>query len=294
MGRTKQVAEISALFVDSVRLEKGDYAAYQTRRFLKPFIAAYGPKEVANVGAQELLAYRASLAAKHSVPTANAYLMAAKRCIRWSAENEFRKAVVLTGIKAIADLSEKPDKAWSVAEVRRLFEKGQKWHRQVYVWTAIQYMALARPSEVQSLVLWKHGRLSLNIEQKGEGVYAFAGKTTRKNGIKRHLVLCPEAMALLDQSEPCWSTFQTYWAGCNTGLDVGPHRFRHSSMAHLSELLGVEGFPLVRLMAGHYAEWAMTIRHYAAPQWEGLRKYGSMLAKNVPALAVDGKAEAAA
>lgn len=300
MGRSNQVGKIVPVWIEAVKLEKGRYSAENNARWIKPFLDGFDGFEgrrttpLSDVSARDLLLYRSALAKKHAAGTVNAYLLTAKRLLVWSMENEFRKPVILTGVRPVREEGERPSKAWTPAQVRDLLGKADQFNRQVYLWCACQYLGLLRPSEILTLVLARHGIGEHKAELVSEGVWSIWGKTSHKSGLRRYLVLPPEAEPLLAECEPCWSSWRTYWGGCNTAMDAGPHQFRHSSIQHLQHLLGPEQISTVELLCGHYGQFKVLLKHYAQPQWQALRKYGSMLAANVPGLAVNAEAGAAA
>jgi integrase len=303
MGRSQHVERIVPVWLDAIKLEKGPHSHGNNARWIKPFVEGIkgetawggcGIQPVSAIGPRELLAYRTALAARFAPGTVNAYLLTARRLIQWAAENEFRQPVVLTGVKPVRENQERSSKAWTPAEVMAKLDKARSYNRQVYCWCACQYLGVMRPSEIQTLVLSRHGVDGYKAEQVSDGVWSIFGKTTHKSGLRRFLILPPEAMPLLDECEPCWSSHQTHWQGCNTAMDAGPHRFRHSSFQHLLDLAGPELLSTVELIGGHYGNVKVLLKHYAQPQWQALRKYGAMLAGNVPGLACPAGETAAA
>jgi hypothetical protein len=50
----------------------------------------------------------------------------------------------------------------------------------------------------------------------------------------------------------------------------------------------------VELLAGHYGQYKVLLKHYAKPEWSALREYGSRLAVNVPPISVEQPATTAA
>jgi|ERR1043165_1367518 integrase len=306
MGRTKSIGEIVPFWLEACRLERGRFAFSNNQRWIKRFIhglaaegeaAAWegmGRTEAANCGPKELLAYRSALASRYQPSTVNLYLMTAKRLVQWAAENEFRKPVMLTGVRCLQDSEEKESKVWTPEQVQHYLSKALRFNRQVFCWCAIQYLGLMRPSECLTLVLAHHRVAGHKAEKVAEGVYKTWGKTSYRSGLPRYLIVPPEAEALLAETEPCWSSWRTYWQGANTAMGVGPHRFRHSSLAHLQAILGPEQISTVELISGHYQHFKVLIKHYAPPDWSALRKYGSKLVASIPTMTVEGSATAAA
>src|SRR6185436_1974068 len=107
MGRSLQIRTIVPVWLDSVLLEKGRFSADNNRRWIKPFAERHGATEIAAIGPRDLLAYRGELAETYAVGTVNQYVMTAKRLCLWSAENDYRKPIVLSGVRAVRDESER-------------------------------------------------------------------------------------------------------------------------------------------------------------------------------------------
>lgn len=272
MARPFSVKTIVGVFLAAVQSESGPNAYSNVSRWLKPFEEKYGDRSIADLTPPDFLAYRAYLSSNFKPSTSAAYLHAAKRLVLWTAAMGYRKPLDLSVVKPPRQAAPK-DKSWSEAEVAAFLTKAAEYDKGVYLWQAVQYLGAMRPTEILRLV-------------KGEGRWVAEGvfvpdesKTYRKNGVPRHLIVCPTAMALLSKAEKRWTIIQTYWQASNTATGVGPHRYRHSAASHLVK--AGASYDQVRLVLGHY-DYRNTMI-YARPDWQALRMLTEkLLTPNVP------------
>lgn len=281
MGRPMNCRLIRELFLGSVQVESGPTAHSNLARWLKPFDDEYGGRSIASIKPQDLILYRAHLVKSYKPSTAAAYLSAAKRMIAWAAAMDMRPPFAAAAIKPPRQDPPK-DKAWTPEQVTEHLDKTQRYDQGIYLWNAIQYLCCLRPSEVLRLV-------------RGEGRWTEDGvfvpdqsKTYRKNGVPRHLVICPTAMEYLTLAKPRWTSIQTYWDATYTASGVGPHRYRHSAASHLTR--AGASYDDVRLMLGHYDHRNTMI--YSRPNWQRLRLLAEdCLKPQVPPLAQQARAK---
>ena len=243
MATVQEVADSLFALVDS---ESGEFGRRKVRACLVRFLAQHGGKEIASLKGADLIAFKGKMTADGlAASTMNDALTYARRLLTFAFDNDFvEKPFKLANLKNVGRGAVK-SKAVSPDKVRQVVEAVGEYNQNLARMMLLQFYGVMRPSELPK-VLYQQG------EEQGRGVFSVVGKTTRKTGELRDVLLSDSALKLLKVTEPKYANGNGYrhqcWVvgrrlrrdkgdGFIKGLigeeDLSPHFLRHSSVQAL-------------------------------------------------------------
>lgn len=261
------VIRLAEKFIDS-KEAGGDRQALDVgsyyRKHLKRFLHFYGDSYADEIRVRHLQSLKQDMQASgYANKTFNHDLTAVKGVLQFGMDLEFIPPFNLRGCKSLPT-GPVQHKALPVAEVRKLIRQAPA---KIAAWLAVNYLTVARPSEVVRVV---HGQ----GQWAEKGIFQLdRGKTDLRARLKRHLVFSPEALGWIAKCRPVWSRLDTYSAAVRGACGVGPGIMRHSAATHLLRL-GVARDD-VDCIRGHYPSRVSLI--YAQIPWQPLRRKAARL-----------------
>lgn len=288
---TQAVAEQLFALVDS---ESGPAGRRKVRACLKRFLEHFGTREIGSLKAADLIAYKAKLVGDGLKPTTiNDALTYARRLLTFAYDAEYVQVPFRLRVLKNVPKGAVKSKAVSVANLKTLLKAAHDLKPNVARMMLLQFWGVMRPSELPK-VLYRQG------EERGTGVFAIDGKTTRKTGELRPVLLTDAALKLMEQTEPLYKDGLGYrhevWKlgrrlrrehgdGFIRALvgtpDLSPHFLRHTANQALIDAGVREEY--IRTAMGRLK--ARVDRGYGAKEnYEEARKAVGVLAKLVPLL----------
>lgn len=234
------------------------------RKHLKRFLHQYSTAHAGDIRVKDLqLLKEAMQKGGFANKTVNHDLTAVKGMLQFGMDMENIPPFNLRGCKNLPT-GPVQHKALPVAEVRKIIHGAPI---KVGAWLAVNYLTVARPSEVIRVV-----------HQQGEwtetGIFQLdRGKTDLRARLKRHLVFSPAALRWLSKCEPVWSRLDSYSSAVRKCVGVGPGVLRHSAATHLLQAGAARAD--VDLLRGHYPSRVSLI--YGQIPWQPLRKTSARL-----------------
>lgn len=270
MARTINTETLIPVYLQSVEIERGPYAASNDQRWIRAFLRDFGQTPIGSITTRDLLGFRTRIAGKYKASTVNQYLGAARRLLEWSAALGYREPIDVRSVKFLRTPPPKP-RSWTIKHINELLSQARRCDEQVFLWSAVQYLGVMRPSEVARLINGQG-------EWEQEGVFVpGTDKTFQKTGFQRRLIISPSGMIFLNRCEPRWRSQRTFWCGAKRTMGCGTHQFRHSAAQHLVD---IHGYETAKWLLGHYSADQTTLR-YARPDWQALRAKADCLASNL-------------
>lgn len=259
------VMDVCEQFVRTKEVEGGRSLADYYRKHLARFLAIAGPLRADTVRAAHLLDLRRAMVAKGYAPkTVNHDVIACKAAIRWAMDMDMIPYVTLRAARSLP-LGPPPDKSLSHAQV--LFLIYGSASKNMAAWLAVQYLCVARPTEVLRLVHRQGSWLE-------DGVFQLdRGKADLVTSQRRCLVVTPRAAAWLALAEPRWTRLDSYSQAVGDVHPYRPGRLRHSAATHLRRA-GATGEDIARLL-GHVPSRVHAT--YARPDYSRLRSVADRL-----------------
>lgn len=231
--------------------ESGPHGKKKVRRSLKRFLAAVGSRPIDGLTADDLIDYKGKMVAELAPNTINDYLTYTRRLLVFASETGAVARPFQLGI--LKNVNRRP--LWSKGiksdAIRVLLTEAYKVNPSAARLMLLQFLCVMRPSEAPKLL----HRLG---EERADGTFAIEGKTTRKSGELRPVLLTPDSRRLLesipttfqkgDQLKPRLMTSGAYghrvwtvgrklrklhgdaWLKSIIGKrDLSPHFLRHSA-----------------------------------------------------------------
>lgn len=239
---------------------------------IKPFLELFGEQEIGSVTALDVLEYRERLIKKYKPWTSYGNLVAAKKLIKWAASMQMRPPIDFTAVPPIS-IPIQTKASWLPEEVARMLSVASTIDPRAEAWGRLQYLTLARPSEVVRLV---HGQFEWQTN-------SIALMNESKTKYPRYIVFSEVARLALDDAQKTkparknraktarpWATLNSYGHAFRMATGHRPHRLRHSAAESLI-LKGVER-QAVDILLGHSLgnRISMTYMRATAGEYERL------------------------
>lgn len=200
---------------------------------------------------------------KYHPRTINHDISSIKSLFLWASGMEIIPPVNFRFVKS-EPLPPTPNKAMKPKKVWEMLEKAPPSLR---CWLAVNYLTMARPSEMVRVV-------NRQGEWEEKWLFRCHGKVTGRTQEWRRIVFSTEALAWLKFCEPRWKRQDTYYQACERACGRGgPHPLRHSGATHLSER-GVARRD-IDLLLGHLP--SRVSRTYVRIDWQSLRRIATHL-----------------
>jgi site-specific recombinase XerD len=229
-----------------VDAESGEHGRYKVRACLKRFLALYGKRRLASLRATDLIAFKAKIVRDGLVPnSANDLLTYTRRLLTFAYEIELIDRPFRLGVLKNLRRGPVTTKAVSADKLKILLKAVAEMRPNLARMMLLQFYGAMRPSELPKLL---YG----NGEELEPGVFAVFGKTSRKTGDLRLLILSESAQKLMAETQPQYGDANCYRHQCwvvgrrlrrlrgddfiknLTGRDdLSPHFLRHSAATML-------------------------------------------------------------
>lgn len=262
----RRIIDVAERFLDSKDAEGGrDVRGYYAKHLAR-FITTFADVSAGRIRPRELEHLKQSmLEAGYAPRTINHDLTAIKTMLRWAGSMDLIPPVSFGGVRSLP-LGPPPDKSlpdevvWSMIRA-----SGDR----LMPWLALNYLCLARPSEIVRLV-HQQGRW---VEP---GVFRLdRGKIDKSARLPRHLVLSDSALTWLEHASPTWSRLDSYSQAVRRVCEYGPGVLRHSAATNLHRL-GVAREDIDLLLGHAPPRVSLT---YAPIVWQPLRQKAALLAQ---------------
>jgi integrase len=252
------ISELEDAFLSAKMAEGGPKLRQYYAKHLRRFCAAYGTVAADRIRAAHLNAVKEDLlVAGYARKTVNHDLGCIKTMMSYGYDNELTPTVSLRACRKLS-LDPPKDKSLTIERVREMMAQCQT---DVRPWLMVNYLTLARPSEVVRMVQRQGTWESLGV------LRLTAHKTSRKTSMPRHVVYSCHALMWLNRCRPIWKTLSAYSQAVRSSLGPGgPGALRHSAATHLLEL-GVDRAS-VDLLLGHLPSRVSLT--YGRIDWRGL------------------------
>jgi site-specific recombinase XerD len=276
-GPSLTVAELFEMFLEHYALDGRDDTVVYYRKQLTRFLSVFGAMRTDELDIAALHAFLADLKRLNLAPrTVRHDINAVKTMLRFGANRELAPVLNLDAVRA--------PRVQAPTPTRLPFAEVCRWMRAAHdagkanlaAHIALNYLCLARPSEVLRLVSGEGEFQPVRVVRGGavtiepRGIFVLERwKTEHRTSYPRHLVLTDTALSWLEHASPEWSRLDSYSPAvrrvCGPG---GPKLLQKAAAWHL-QLQGVDQAD-VDLLLGHEPSGAW--RHYVRREWSALRE----------------------
>lgn len=240
----EEIAKRLYVSVDSETTKAGQVGV---RARLVPFLNRFGKRPIDSLSPDELISWRAEYVSAHAPNSSCGVLTYTRRLLTFAfeigaIETPYRLAILKNPPRGALKL-----KAIGTDKLKTLLEAVTKENPNIGKMMYVQFLCTMRPSELPKLIYGVG-----HWEGTGKEVFSMEGKTTRKTGEARRVLVTPRALEVLKGIEKRCPTMNAYRLACRkvgeklnkkrpgfvkslTGRDdLSGHFLRHSSATALA------------------------------------------------------------